>query len=268
MNFLNKIKNSSIIKCLLIILLFAILIAIGYKFINARQEDLITINNIENAKESIDNSLINIVELNNEIKGNIIEEKDSKENKNSESTIKDVKKEEVKEKEIVTQEETTKIEEQKENKKEAIDEKKQTNEKVATNDKKEETETKVEKQEIVKVEVENSQTIIEEKTEENIKEEIEKDDQSAQKVVEEYKINTALIEKMKKIILDNPSEIMIKYGYNIVSDDETITSKTNQFTFSELNVKSKIKNRFGTIKIYARDYYCNNEYVSTQCFIY
>ena len=42
---------------------------------------------------------------------------------------------------------------------------------------------------------------------------------------------------------------------------------TNQFTYTEDRVKQKITWKFGTIKIYAEDYYCNGQYIMTECYI-
>ena len=72
---------------------------------------------------------------------------------------------------------------------------------------------------------------------------------------------------LKNIIYNNVSEDMKEFGYFVVVD-ESIVGKTNYFTFTEKRVKSKIINRFGTIKIYARDLYVNGGYAHTECFIY
>lgn len=86
------------------------------------------------------------------------------------------------------------------------------------------------------------------------------------KIAEEYKINKSKITEMENIIKNNPSEDMLLYGYEIVVDS-SIVNMTNQFTFTEKRVKDKIAWKFGTIRIYAQDYYCNGEYVCTECFI-
>lgn len=85
-------------------------------------------------------------------------------------------------------------------------------------------------------------------------------------VIETYKVNNDIINKMKSVIENNKSSYMQEYGYNVVIDS-SIVNETNQFTFTENRVKNYILNRFGTIKIYARDYYCNGEYVWTESFI-
>ena len=83
---------------------------------------------------------------------------------------------------------------------------------------------------------------------------------------EEYKRNNQMIEKMKNIIQKNETEDMKKYGYEIVVDS-SIKEMTNQFTYTEDRVKQKITWKFGTIKIYAEDYYCNGQYIMTECYI-
>lgn len=86
------------------------------------------------------------------------------------------------------------------------------------------------------------------------------------KKVETFKVNNSMIEKIKNIIVNNPSDTMKQYGYTVVID-ESIVNQTNQFTFTETRVKNAIKFKFGTIKIYARDYYVNNQYMWTESFI-
>lgn len=83
---------------------------------------------------------------------------------------------------------------------------------------------------------------------------------------EEYKRNNRMIKKMKNIIQKNETEDMKKYGYEIVVDS-SIKEMTNQFTYTEDRVKQKITWKFGTIKIYAEDYYCNGQYIMTECYI-
>lgn len=83
---------------------------------------------------------------------------------------------------------------------------------------------------------------------------------------EEYKRNNQMIEKMKNIIQKNETEDMKKYGYEIVVDSSA-KEMTNQFTYTEDRVKQKITWKFGTIKIYAEDYYCNGQYIMTECYI-
>ena len=93
-----------------------------------------------------------------------------------------------------------------------------------------------------------------------------KQQQTSDTKKEEYKRNNQMIEKMKNIIQKNETEDMKKYGYEIVVDS-SIKEMTNQFTYTEDRVKQKITWKFGTIKIYAEDYYCNGQYIMTECYI-
>lgn len=86
-------------------------------------------------------------------------------------------------------------------------------------------------------------------------------------LVEEYRVNNIKINEMKNIINNNVSADMKEFGYSIVIDP-SIVNLSNYFTFSEKRVKSKVEDRFGTIKIYARDLYVNDGYAHTECFIY
>lgn len=83
---------------------------------------------------------------------------------------------------------------------------------------------------------------------------------------EEFKENSNMINTIKNVINNNQSEDMKNYGYNIVVDS-SIVDITSQFTYTEQRVIDKIAWKFGTIRIYARDYYCNGQYVWTECFI-
>jgi len=216
--------------------------------------------NISNATENIENDIVTEdSKKESEKKNNIIANKENKNNpkedKNTskENNIKEQAKKETEEKnEEITTSESKEIVNQ-----------------TSNNDVKEETKADSNEEKLdINISNENNNDTKEEKQEIVDTKEQETEQEPAEEIVEKYIINTEIIQKIKKIILDNPSEYMTKYGYTIIDNDSTITEKTNQFTFSELNVKSKIKTRFGTIKIYARDYYCDNEYVSTQCFIY
>ena len=86
-------------------------------------------------------------------------------------------------------------------------------------------------------------------------------------LVEEYRVNNIKINEMKNIINNNVSADMKEFGYSIVVDP-SIVNLSNYFTFTEKRVKSKVEDRFGTIKIYARDLYVNGGYAHTECFIY
>ncbi len=86
------------------------------------------------------------------------------------------------------------------------------------------------------------------------------------KPVESFKVNNNLINQMKSIINSNPSTYMKQLGYNIVVDS-SIVNQTTGFTFTETRVKNAIANSFGTIRIYARDYYVGNELRWSESFI-
>lgn len=78
--------------------------------------------------------------------------------------------------------------------------------------------------------------------------------------------NDAMINKIKQVIENNPSENMKKYGYQIVVDS-SIKELTNQFTFTESRVINNIKYSFNTIRIYAEDWYKNGTFTMTACYI-
>ena len=139
------------------------------------------------------------------------------------------------------------------------------------------TETE-QKQEIkIETETKKEQVIKEKETIEEKKEEVvetKKEDTTIVKqeeikqevLAEEYKVNNQMINKIKEIIKNNETDDMKMYGYDVVVDN-TIPNITNEFTFSEQRVINKLTLKFGTIRIYARDYYNNGVYISTQCFI-
>lgn len=84
---------------------------------------------------------------------------------------------------------------------------------------------------------------------------------------EKYVRNDAMINKIKEVIQSNESEYMKNYGYEIVVDS-SIKGQANPFTFTETRVKGYITYTFGTIKIYAEDYYKNGQLIMTDCYIY
>lgn len=81
-----------------------------------------------------------------------------------------------------------------------------------------------------------------------------------------YVRNDQMIQRIKQVIQSNETEDMKNYGYTIVVDS-SIKSQTNQFTFTENRVKTNIRYSFGTIRIYAEDYYSNGQLIMTQCYI-
>lgn len=119
-------------------------------------------------------------------------------------------------------------------------------------------ETTTESKEIITEENKPEETTTEEKTsKENTQQETPK---------EQYIRNDEMIEKIRTVIENNVTEDMKIYGYTIVVDS-SIKTLTNQFTFTENRVKSAITLKFGTIRIYAEDYYCNGQLIMTECYI-
>ena len=168
------------------------------------------------------------------------------------------------EKEVVT--DNSKVEKQE---KPVIKTNKEDNKNTAQIETKEEVETKVNKEETIFDKKVNTTEIIEEKKEEKVEEknqEETKEDKQEDIITEEYKINNQMINQLKETIKNNETEDMKNYGYEIVVDS-SIVEITNQFTFTEYRVKNKLALKYGTIRIYARDYYYNGTYITTQCFI-
>lgn len=99
---------------------------------------------------------------------------------------------------------------------------------------------------------------------EKIEQEVVKEEKPI--TVEEYKTNDTMVNTIKNVINSNQSEDMKLYGYNIIIDS-SIVEDTSQFTYTKQRVIDKIKYKFGTIKIYARDYYNNGQFICTQCYV-
>ncbi len=83
---------------------------------------------------------------------------------------------------------------------------------------------------------------------------------------EKFVINNNMINNITNIINSNISDSMQNYGYEI-KVDSSIVELTSQFTYTDTRVKNKIANKFGTIRIYARNYYKNGTLMWTECFI-
>lgn len=83
---------------------------------------------------------------------------------------------------------------------------------------------------------------------------------------EKYIRNDNIINKIKQVIKENETANMKDFGYNIVVDS-SIKNQTNQFTYTTNRVINSIKSKFGTIRIYAEDYYKNGDLVMTMCYI-
>lgn len=176
---------------------------------------------------------------------------------------------------VSVKKETTKKEKKAEDKKEQ----KQVVSKVSkdtTKEQKEEIKTEIEKESVVEkqetIEVKEEkkvEEVVETKKEETPivkQEEIKKEEIKQEVIKEEYKINNQMINNLKEVIKNNETEDMKKYGYEIVVDS-SIVELTNQFTYTEYRVKNKLTYKYGIIRIYARDYYYNGTYITTQCFI-
>lgn len=129
-------------------------------------------------------------------------------------------------------------------------------------------EEQIQQEEIEKEDIKGEEQIKDKKEEkqEETKAEQEQQEQQEQIITEEYKINEEMIDRIRTIIENNETADMKKYGYEIVPDS-TIPELTNEFTFTEQRVINKITWKSGIIRIYARDYYFNGNYISTQCFI-
>lgn len=129
------------------------------------------------------------------------------------------------------------------------------------------TQTETKKTETPKqVENTTTTTIIETPKKEEIKEDPKPSQSTPSTNTEKYVKNDAMINKIKNVIQNNESDFMKQYGYNIVVD-RSIKAQTNQFTYTENRVKSYITYKFGTIRIYAEDYYVNGNLIMTECYI-
>lgn len=129
------------------------------------------------------------------------------------------------------------------------------------------TQTEIKKTETPKqVENTTTATIIETPKKEEIKEDPKPSQSTPSTNTEKYVKNDAMINKIKNVIQNNESDFMKQYGYNIVVDS-SIKAQTNQFTYTENRVKSYITYKFGTIRIYAEDYYVNGNLIMTECYI-
>ena len=127
-------------------------------------------------------------------------------------------------------------------------------------------ETQNKSEEIVEEKTETQKQVQAQTQETNNESTTTKEDIQVETKKEEYKRNNKVINDIRKVITNNESEYMKKFGYQIV-EDSSITELTNQFTYTEQRVKDKILNKFGTIRIYARDYIVNGQYMWTECFI-
>lgn len=138
---------------------------------------------------------------------------------------------------------------------------------VANNENKEETKENAQentKDEEIneKVEEESKEELEQETTGEKNQEDVETPKETGDKYIQ----NDEMINKIKQVIENNVTEDMSMYGYEIVVDS-SIKELTNQFTFTENRVKNALRFKFGTIRIYAEDYYKDGQYIMTECYI-
>lgn len=265
MKFLKKLWNTDLFGriyiCINLIILLATIIVVTIivitKYKNAYE--LEKVNTTEQNK--IVDDVVNDISVNENIGSgakNIVSEENTEQNNeettpvsetisSAEETSVTIPSQEIAKQEVVeTVQETPKVEEVKKEETKEI-----------------QTQSNVKPEETVKEKVTEEKPI--ENTNEN-KQEDKQEKVEETKPTEEYKINTEMINTMKSVIENNPSETMKTYGYE-VKVDSSILELTDQFTYTEQRLKDKITYKFGTIRIYAQDYYYNGHFVSTQCFI-
>lgn len=209
---------------------------------------------LENSKRIKQEKIIGTIESTNqeEIVDNIIKET-KEQNVSLENTLKNEENNEI---QYITQNEQVKT-----NK---IITPNEINKKIIVNEEKTQKENTL-KQELDKTK--NKENQEQSTTNENQEKNIEKQkNNNAIEKREEYRQNNKMIEKITNIIENNNTEDMKNFGYRI-EIDSSIKELTNQFTYSEERVKAYLKNKFGTIRIYAEDYYCNGEFIMTECYI-
>ena len=116
--------------------------------------------------------------------------------------------------------------------------------------------------------VTETQVAEKQETQENKHEEPKEESSSqvSQANVEKYVRNDSMISRIKQVIQNNETQDMKTFGYNIVVDS-SIKNQTNQFTFTEGRVINAIRLKFGTIRIYAEDFYKNGQLIMTECYI-
>lgn len=276
MKLWDKLKNANTINKVFIfaIILLIVISIIGGIYILTRN------NNIENIDPGIaENKIVQEVAQNipqEDVEENLIEQIDNIEDKaiqtedNQESQVNKV--------DIKTENTTNQgtgvspIVES--NKNETIDTKPQdnnqnaeSNNQVSNNENKEETkenaQDNTEDEKInEKVEEESKEEVEQETTEETKQENVEEPTEIGEKYIQ----NDEMLNKIKQVIENNVTEDMSMYGYEIVVDS-SIKELTNQFTFTETRVKNALRFKFGTIRIYAEDYYKDGQYIMTECYI-
>ena len=276
MKLWDKLKNANTINKVFIfaIILLIVISIIGGIYILTRN------NNIENIDPGIaENKIVQEVAQNipqEDVEENLIEQIDNIEEKeiqtedNQESQVNIV---DIKTKNTTNQGTgVSPIVES--NKNETIDTKPQdnnqnaeSNNQVSNNENKEETkenaQDNTEDEKInEKVEEESKEEVKQETTEKTKQENVE----TPKEIGEKYIQNDEMINKIKQVIENTVTEDMSMYGYEIVVDS-SIKELTNQFTFTETRVKNALRFKFGTIRIYAEDYYKDGQYIMTECYI-
>lgn len=113
----------------------------------------------------------------------------------------------------------------------------------------------------IKVDIKQNETNIQ--NQETKQETVKKD---TPKNIKSYVRNTTMKNTMKEYMENNPSEYMQQYGFTIEPDSK-IVNETNQFSYTEYRMSAKIKHKFGTIKIYAQDFFLDGVYQFTECFL-
>ena len=277
MKLWDKLKNASTINKVFIfaIILLIVISIIGGIYILTRN------NNIENIDPGIaENKIVQEVAQNipkEDAEENLIEQMDSIEDKSIQTE--DNQESQVNKVNIKTENTTSHSTDVSQvvgnNKGESVVETKpqeniqntESNNPIANNENKEETKenaqdnTEDEKNN-EKVEEESKEEVKQETTEETKQENVETPKETGEKYIQ----NDEMINKIKQVIENNVTEDMSMYGYEIVVDS-SIKELTNQFTFTETRVKNALRFKFGTIRIYAEDYYKDGQYIMTECYI-
>lgn len=271
MKLWDKLKNTNTINKVFIfaIILLIVIFIIGGIFIYKLTRN----NNIENANPGMaENKIVQEVAQNipqEDVEENLIEQMDNIEDKtiqtenNQESQVNKVDTKT----ENTTSHSTDASQIVESNKSETIETKPQeniqnteSNNQVSNNKNKEET--KENTQENKKDEEKSKEEVEQETTEEKKQEDVEQ----PKEIGEKYIQNDEMINKIKQVIENNVTEDMSMYGYEIIVDS-SIKELTNQFTFTETRVKNALRFKFGTIRIYAEDYYKDEQYIMTECYI-
>lgn len=259
----NKFKNTDIIgKIYILIILFIVVVATitivtRYKNANTNQNVNEQNNQVNEVIEDTTTSEMDIEEENIVTVVNLDENKDVKTEKQEEI------KNNVQTKNNSTAPKQEKVATSNSSSTDSLPNK--TESEVTNESANEQIEVKEAKEEVKQNINESQNTREEQNTSKDTKENVVQEESSSVPS-EEYKVNNTMINTMKNYIQNNPSESMRTYGFEVVVDS-SIAEQTSQFTYSEQRMRDKINLRFGTIRIYALDYYYNGNLVMTECFI-